>query len=126
MAADQELLARIYAGTRAEELAVTGWDEARKAAFLQMQFDAQHSYYTANYPGARLKVIEQDGEPVGRLYLIRWPSEFRIIDIALLPEYRRQGIGSQLLNDILAEGQGAGLPVTIHVERQNQAMSLYR
>jgi RimJ/RimL family protein N-acetyltransferase len=62
---------------------------------------------------------------VGRLYVDRRTDEMRIIDIALLTEYRRQGIGSRLLREILAEGQAAGLPVRIHVERHNPALRLY-
>jgi ribosomal protein S18 acetylase RimI-like enzyme len=123
--ADRELLYRIYAGTRAEELAVTGWDDSQKAAFLQMQFDAQHRYYMENYRDARFQVIEWDRAPVGRLYLVRWSDEIRIIDIALMPEYRGRGLGTQLVRNIQADARQAGLPVTIHVERFNPALSLY-
>jgi len=38
-------LAQLYASTRADELAVTGWTEAVKAAFLEQQFRAQHAHY---------------------------------------------------------------------------------
>jgi ribosomal protein S18 acetylase RimI-like enzyme len=123
--ADRELLYRIYAGTRTEELAGTGWDDGQKAAFLQMQFDAQHRYYMENYRDARFQVIEWERAPVGRLYLVRWSDEMRIIDIALLPEYRGRGLGTQLLRNIQADARQAGLPVTIHVERFNPALSLY-
>jgi ribosomal protein S18 acetylase RimI-like enzyme len=123
--ADRELLYRIYASTRSEELTVTGWDDSQKAAFLQMQFEAQHRYYMENYRDARFQVIEWDRAPVGRLYLVRWADEIRIIDIALLPEYRGRGLGTQLLLNIQADAQQARLPVTIHVERFNPALSLY-
>jgi len=123
--ADRELLYRIYASTRTEELAVTGWDDTQKAAFLRSQFDAQHRYYMANYRDARFQVIEWERAPVGRLYLARWPDEIRIIDIALLPEYRGQGLGTRLLWDIQTDARQAGLSVTIHVERFNPALSLY-
>jgi GNAT superfamily N-acetyltransferase len=123
--ADRELLYRIYASTRSEELAVTDWDDSQKAAFLQMQFAAQHRYYMENYRNARFQVIEWDRAPVGRLYVVRWSDEMRIIDIALLPEYRGRGLGTQLLLDIQTAARQAGLPVTIHVERFNPALSLY-
>jgi len=123
---DRDRLYRIYASTRAEELAVTDWNDSQKATFLQMQFDAQHRYYMENYRDARFQMIEWDRAPVGRLYLVRWPDEIRIIDIALLPEYRGRGLGSQLLRNIQADAQQAGLPVTIHVERFNPALSLYQ
>jgi len=123
---DRDLLYRIYASTREQELAQVAWDEAQKAAFLRMQFDAQYRYYQANYPNAQFEVILLNGEPAGRLYVDRRPSEIRIVDIALLPEYRGQGIGSALLRELLAEGARAGLPVTIHVESFNPALRLYQ
>ena len=48
-----------------------------------------------------------------------------LIDITLLPEFRQDGIGTWLLRDLLAEGEAAGKPVTIHVEVFNPAMRLY-
>jgi ribosomal protein S18 acetylase RimI-like enzyme len=57
--------------------------------------------------------------------LDRQPDEFRIVDIAVLPEFRGRGTGTMLLNGILAEADEAGVPVRIHVERFNPALSLY-
>src|ERR1700709_669972 len=90
-------LARLYASTRAEELAVTDWSDAQKAAFLQSQFDAQHAHYRKHYSRSDFFVIEHAGKAVGRLYLARWKAEHRIVDIALLPEHRGKGLGSALL-----------------------------
>ncbi len=123
---DQDFLCRVYASTRQDELAVLDWSEAQKQDFLQMQFDAQHTYYQENYLKAEFLLILKDNQPVGRLYLDRHPEEFRIVDIALLPEHRGQGIGTGLLKDILAEAEGQGLPVRIHVENFNPAMTLDR
>ncbi len=63
---------------------------------------------------------------IGRLYLERLPSQHRIIDIAFLPEYRGRGLGEALLRDLLDEAAAAGKPVSIHVEKLNPAMRLYR
>jgi ribosomal protein S18 acetylase RimI-like enzyme len=122
---DNEFLYRVYASTRQEELAQVDWDTAHKEAFLRMQFAAQAKYYAENYDGAQFQIVLLNDTPVGRLYVARWAKGIRIIDIALLPEYRGRGIGSTLLNEILAEGQTRGLPVTIHVERFNPARRLY-
>ena len=122
---DEEFLYRVYAGTREAELAQVAWDAAQKEAFLRMQFTAQHQYYQEHYAGAAFQVILADGRPAGRLYVARWPDEIRIVDIALLPEYRNAGIGTALLRDLLAEGARAGKPVSIHVERFNPALRLY-
>jgi ribosomal protein S18 acetylase RimI-like enzyme len=71
-------------------------------------------------------VIERAGEALGRLYLARWKSEHRIVDIALLPAHRGSGLGTALLTDLLDEAAAVGKAVSIHVEKFNPAMSLYR
>lgn len=122
---DLPFLYQVYAGTRTEELAQTDWTDEQKAAFLQQQFTAQHDYYQANYPAAQFQVIEWQGRPIGRLYVDRWADQIRIMDIALSPDQRGHGVGTQLLEMILNEGRLAGLPVTIHVERFNPALQWY-
>lgn len=122
---DEAFLRRVYGSTRAEELALTDWDDARKEAFVAMQFAAQGRYYAEHYAGANFQVILADGEPAGRLYVARLPDTLRIVDIALLPEHRNRGIGTALLRDLLATGARDGLPVSIHVERFNPALRLY-
>jgi ribosomal protein S18 acetylase RimI-like enzyme len=124
-AGDREFLCRVYASTRAEELAAVPWDEAQKAAFLRMQFDAQDRWYREQYPRATYEVVVIDGEPAGRLYLNRGDAEIRIVDIALLPDHRGNGVGTSLLRDLLAEADAVGKRVTIHVERLNPALRLY-
>jgi len=116
---------RIYASTREEELALTSWDEAQKRAFLEAQFAAQDTWYRERYPGATPDVIEVGGTPAGRLYVHRREREIRLMDIALLPEFRGQGLGSSLLADLFAEAAAAGRTVTIHVEEYNPARRLY-
>ena len=124
--ADRELLYRVYASTRTEELAAVDWSAAQREAFLRQQFEAQHAWYQQSYAGAAFDVVlDAAGRPAGRLYVARWPREMRLIDVALLPEFRRHGLGSALLGDLLAEAGRAGKPVTIHVERMNPALRLY-
>jgi RimJ/RimL family protein N-acetyltransferase len=123
---DAALLYRVYASTRVEEMALVDWTVEQKAAFLRMQFDAQHRHYQAHYSDARFEIVEWDGEPIGRLYVQRRQNELRIIDISLLPEYRGRGIGGALLKQLLDEAEATGRPVRIHVERFNPAARLYR
>ena len=125
--ADLPFLSQVYASTRAEELAaVTIMTEAEKAAFLGAQFQLQHAHYQKYYPEADWLVMMRGGEDVGRLYIERWPSQHRIIDIAFLPEHCGKGFGTALLRDLLDEAAAAGKDVSIHVEKFNPAMRLYR
>ena len=123
---DLEFLYQVYAGTRTEELAVTGWDESQKEQFLRMQFDAQHRYYHEVFSTASYQVILSDGQRAGRLYVDRRADVIAIIDIALLPEWRGRGIGGILLREITDEATRVGKPVRIHVEHFNRALTLYQ
>ena len=87
---DEPFLSQVYASTRLEELAVTDWNDEQKAAFLRMQFVAQHKFYQDNYTETDFLVILQDDTPIGRLYVACWQEEIRIVDIALLPAYRHK------------------------------------
>ncbi len=121
---DLGFLYRVYASTREEELAATGWSEEQKDAFLRQQFEAQHRFYQ-DYEDSRFDVILVDNEPVGRLYVARRSDVLHVIDIALLPAHRRGGIGSALMRELLAEAHAAGKPVRIYVEKNNPALALY-
>lgn len=122
---DRDFLYRVYASTRYEELAPLGWDDAMRDSFLTMQFNAQHTYYQEQFPNASFDIILKNEIPVGRLYIDRRSDELHIVDIALLSEYRNQGIGSLFLKQLLAEAGQGQLPVRIHVERFNPALRLY-
>lgn len=122
---DEQLLRRIYGSTRADELAAVPWTEPEKVAFLNAQFEAQHKYYREMFPDAQFSIIEQGRKPIGRLYLDRREDEHRLIDIALLPEFRGRGLGGELMQGVLDEARDAGKLVRIHVEQNNPAMHLY-
>ena len=123
--ADNDFLCAVYASTRADELAVTGWTDEQKAEFCQMQFTAQDAHYRQHYPTAEFSVIEHDGTPAGRLYVDRWSKEIRIMDIALLPTHRRHGIGTGLLRALMDEARAGNKLLSSHVERMNPALRLY-
>ncbi|MEM8696427.1 MAG: GNAT family N-acetyltransferase [Pseudomonadota bacterium] len=123
---DLRFLSALYASTRQEELAPLPWSETEKAAFLDMQFRAQHSHYHEHYPDALWLIVEHGDVDIGRLYLEYWPSEHRIIDIALMPDARGKGIGQTLLRDVMKGARAEGKTVGIHVEKANPAMRLYR
>lgn len=122
---DAPLLFRIYASTRADELAQVDWSDAQKDAFLRQQFEAQTKHYGARFADARYDVIECDREAAGRLIVWRGRDEIRLVDIALLPAFRGRGIGEGLVRPILDTAAELGLPVRIHVERSNPALRLY-
>jgi len=122
---DDKFLYRLYASTREEELSRTTWIEAEKEIFLKQQFTAQHQFYMQQFNRAKFEVVLKNNEPIGRLYVDRREDEIRLIDIALLPKHRNQGIGTSLLLELIDEAKKADKPLRIHVEKYNPALQLY-
>lgn len=124
-AGDDRFLRELYATTRERELSIVPWSEEQKAAFLTMQFDAQNQYYRTQYPDAHFDIVEIEGAPAGRLYVFATTSELRVIDIALLPQFRNKGTGGGLMRALLITAAETRRVVTIHVEVDNPARHLY-
>lgn len=122
---DLPLLQFIYASTRERELQQVPWSDEQKNAFVLMQFNAQHRHYQTHFSDGRFDLILLGDEPVGRLYVGRWPFEISVIDISLLPEWRGRGIGGRLLAELIHEADALGKRVSVHVEKFNPARHLY-
>ena len=123
---EAQFLFEVYASTRGEELAMVPWSEEQKQAFLRMQFQAQDQHYKRHFPAAEFQIIEIDQAPAGRIYVDRASNPILLLDIALLPQFQKAGIGTRLLKSLLEEASRAGRAVQLHVEQFNRAMGLYR
>jgi ribosomal protein S18 acetylase RimI-like enzyme len=123
--ADDSFMYAAFASTRTEELAITGWSEEQKEQFLRMQFEAQRQSYLRDLPDAEYAVVRCGATAVGRLIVERTPSEIHIVDIALLTQFRKQGIGSILMRRMLAEAEQRGKSVRLFVEKFNPALRWY-
>jgi ribosomal protein S18 acetylase RimI-like enzyme len=90
-----------------------------------MQFEAQTRHYAAVFQAAEHSLITVGGESAGRLIVDRSDREIRIVDLALLPRFRRGGVGSGLVRGLFKEADVSGLPVRCHVEQSNDAMRFW-
>src|SRR5215210_1802231 len=122
---DYDFLVEVYAGTRADELALVPWTTEQQQTFVRSQFAAQQDHYAKKYPAASHDIIVSNNRPVGRLYVARLDQEIRIIDITLLPAERNAGIGSHLLRQLLDEANGCGKTTRIYVEEFNPSLRLF-
>lgn len=109
--ADQEFLIGVYAGTRADELAQTNWDDSQKDAFIRWQYQMQKQEYDARYPDARYDVILVDGVPAGRVWVGADDTQIRLLDIAVIPEFQNRGVGTHLLRQLMDEATRDNKPL---------------
>ena len=122
---DQQFLFTVYASTREKELALTNWDEATRRAFLKHQFDAMCRGYRAMFPAGEFSIILVAGQLIGRMVLDRRTAEIRVVDLALLPAWRNQGLGTLLMRQVCQEASMAGKSVTLEVLQNNRALHWY-
>ncbi len=123
--ADESFMTAVFASTRPLELALLAGMPRQRAAFLASQSRLQRDAYAAGHPGSDFEVVVVDGTPAGRLLLARGPTELRIVDIALLAEFRGSGVGTELLRRVLDEAAARGVSVGLEVELGGRARSLY-
>jgi ribosomal protein S18 acetylase RimI-like enzyme len=86
-----------------------------KRAFVENQFDAQTSYYSSEFADARHDIITLAGHRRAGRTCIRRPGteQISILDIAVLPQYRRRGIGSAIVGSLVAEAGDSGRTVRV-------------
>jgi len=122
---DQEFLFKLYASTRLHEIAGFGWPEAQQEMFLRMQFNAQQRWYERMYGQAEHQIVEQGGQPIGRLMVLREKDSALLVDIALLAEHRGKGIGGELVSELIEQCRRDGIPLKLQVLKTNPALRLY-
>lgn len=104
---------------------LVSWGPGERDAFIDQQFEAQERDYRGRYPPEAFLVVERGGTAIGRLYRWAGATDLNLIDIALLPEFRNQGIGTALIRVLMAEADADGVAMTLYVERFNPALRLY-
>jgi len=90
------------------------WDEANTKG--QIAEDVLHG---------RLSILEVNHEPVGLMRIDVHATHVDIDQLFLLPKFQRRGIGTGLLQGILARAKDKNLPVRVWVLRVNPARTLY-
>lgn len=123
---DEDFLWRLYASTRADELAALGWPPQQQEMFLRLQYRARCGSYAAAFPDAEHSVLLAGGVPAGAMIVSRTAAEIRLVDIALLPEQRNRGYGARELANLIAQSTASGLPLRLSVRCENRAVHLYQ
>ena len=98
--ADLPFIAALYASTRAEEVAATGWPEEMQRASWTQQIQAQHNHYQGHYPTAEWLIVEAAGSrSAGSISTTATatPPDRHLA----LPERRGGGIGTAIMADLL-------------------------
>ena len=116
---DEIFLYELYRAIRLPEFAPAPLTEDQREHLIRVQFRAQLTSYTQNYPNSCYHVILLDSKPVGRLWVAPKDREFYLVDIAVHPTLQSKGIGSAVIQRLQQDAAKAGLPIRSMVFRFN-------
>jgi len=120
----QNFAYRLFAHDKLAQFAAAGLPQSE--ALVEMQWRGRNLTYATQYPGAEDCIVSlEDGTPVGRYLLQKTQQFWRIVDLAILPEFRGRGIGTRLLEQLARQAATEGLAFTLRVEKDNPAIRLY-
>jgi len=118
---------RLFAVDKLAEFAAIGLPQPQAEELVQMQWRGRTLTYANQYPGAEDWTISlEDGTPIGRYLLQKTPQGLRMVDFAILPDWRGQGIGTQVLQKLIHSTSTSGAVFSLRVEKNNRALYLYK
>jgi ribosomal protein S18 acetylase RimI-like enzyme len=125
-AADEPFLFALFACDKALEFAPLGWSPEQLQPLLEMQYRARRQSWAQVYPAAVDSILVlDDGTPVGR-QLVDWQTDhYRLVDLAVLAEYRNRGIGSWVFRAAQERAAAEDVALRLRVLRTNPALRLY-
>jgi ribosomal protein S18 acetylase RimI-like enzyme len=83
------------------------------------------SGYASQFPRGEFSVILLGEQRIGRMVVDRGEAELRLVDIALLPEFRGRGIGGFYLKTLASEAALSQKPLRLHVFKGSRPWRLY-
>ena len=117
--ADQSFLRRLFHECRFDDFAALGDETATR--LLASQFEMQDRSYRARFDVGGSNIITVDDLPVGRIWVHRDQSEWLLVDLAILPENRNTGLGTIVVQDLIAQAQRDDATVRLEVQAVNIA-----
>ncbi len=105
---------------------MTGWDSARRTAFLNLQFKAMRQGYRNMFPQGQFSIILAQGVPIGRMVLDRSPAELHLVDIVVLPAQRNRGIGTTVMKALIEEAEQTRKRISLQVFKNSRAIGFYQ
>lgn len=94
--------------------------------FGQWNETDQRERFDRNYVAQEIRIVSVGGIDVGYIATTCSPGELRLFNIMVLPAFQRQGIGTVVLQRLMAEARASHVPLRLQVLRVNPARRLYQ
>lgn len=113
--ADYDFLYHLIVACLKEYIAATwGWDDV-----------FQENYFASRFNPENTSVLVVEGRDVGQLTLEEKDNSIVLSQICVLPRYQGQGLGTEVIQGVLAKAEIRNCPVRLRVLKVNPARRLY-
>ena len=110
---DREFLRKLFCSLDQVQSLLQMGDQGEQ--LIEMQLRAREQQYRAMFPNGSFDLVLLDDEPIGRIATDRSSEPWSLIDIAILPEFRSQRIGSTLVKNLLRSARDENCQVSASV-----------
>jgi ribosomal protein S18 acetylase RimI-like enzyme len=122
---DAAFVQALYASTR-DDLLQLPLPPAQLAQLVAMQQHVHEAGRRTAYPHAEVMILEHAGVAAGRAVLDTLGGDWRLVELALLPDMRGRGLGAALLAALQERARACGATIGLAVLRTNApALRLY-
>ncbi|MEQ1518229.1 MAG: GNAT family N-acetyltransferase [Usitatibacteraceae bacterium] len=111
---DLDFLLALRKTTMNEHLVSSGMSTSDENHMKRIELEFQSS-----------EILESSGSPVGLIKATRRGNAWELIQIQLVPDFQGLGIGSELIEGLVAEASRVGASVKLSVLKSNRARFLY-
>lgn len=120
--ADDEFLHHLFVSV---QMVASPLPQPAVIEMLNIQHSAQTASYRKAFPHATDLIIRKAGQNIGRLLIDYSEQPTHLIDIALLPEWQGQGIGTDVVMALIAVSRARGADITLKAIDGGSAQRLY-
>jgi ribosomal protein S18 acetylase RimI-like enzyme len=110
----------LYRSTRADLLQLDA-APAMVEQLLAMQWQVHRDGLRSAFPDAHAWIVLQQTVPVAQFVVLASPSGQHLLELIVLPQVRRQGLGRQILLQLQRGAADAGQSLTLRVAHNNAA-----
>ena len=123
---DRDFRYLLFCNSRPPEWDHVQLDPTQREQLMRHQFQAQTMTYAARFPRARFDIIELAGERIGRIVVNRPGDVLHVVDQAIIPRLRNQGIGTAIMDSLMRDAANLKLPIRLKVADANdRSLRLY-
>jgi ribosomal protein S18 acetylase RimI-like enzyme len=115
---DEDFLRGLYLDLHPE---FAGLPPDQRDGLVRLQLTAQRRQYGRDHPLAQDRIIEVDGEPVGRCWTAEEADAIRLLDLAVLTAAQRRGVATAVLTGLCDRAAATGRVVRLFAWTGNES-----